>query len=169
MRTRSAIGLFSSVALVGAGLCGVAAPSAFAAAQTSSAAGIPVDLGPSPVGLPSNCPFPNDDANFVFLSGNAVSHDTTNANGDWGGFTAEGTARFYEDSTPLYQGHLTVWGGGGNNAKAQTEGGFTADFQGTAIDGSGASLTIHVSTHQTTNASGIPTADALNVNVTCSP
>lgn len=128
-------------------------------------AGYPWDLGPSPAGLPQTCQFPNNDANFVFQSGTFVSHGTGNANGDWGGLTAQGPAVFYEDSTPIAQGHLTIWEGGGNNAKAQTEGGFTLDFAGSGASGT---VQIHVNGHMTTNAQGQPTAGGLNVNVTCS-
>lgn len=157
-----------------AGAIGLYAPHAFAAAQVQhfngSVAGTPFDLGASPVGLPSSCPFDNGDANFVFLSGSGVFHDTTNNNGDWGGGTMQGQAQFYEDSTPIAQGHLTVWEGGGNNspARGQNEGGLTATFTGT---GSGISVTIHVNGHMTipaNSSTGEPTADVLNVTVTCS-
>ncbi|MCU1494244.1 MAG: hypothetical protein JWO62_2008 [Acidimicrobiaceae bacterium] len=155
------------VALLGATAAAVLLPAsaAFASAQHSSAAGLTFDIGPSPAGLPSNCPFGNGDANFVFLNGNTVSHDTTNANGDWGGDTAEGTAVFYEGTVALYQGHLTIWNGGGNNAKAQSESGLTLDFSGT---GAGGRLTIHANAHGTTNAAGTPTSNVLNVNISCS-
>jgi hypothetical protein len=148
------------VAVVGAATLGVAAP-AFATAQTGSAAGLTFDLGPSPTGLPASCSFANGDANFVFLSGNTVSHESSNKNGDWGGGTAEGTAVFYEDTTQVAVGHLTIWDGGGNNAHSQTEGGLTLNF-------SSSSVSIHVNAHQTTNASGTPTANALNIKVACS-
>jgi hypothetical protein len=163
MRKKPVIWIAGATACLGAAL--VPATAAFGVAQTGSAAGMPFDLGPSPVGLPASCPCPNGDANFVFVSGNTVSHDSSNANGDWGGQTAEGTAIFYEGSTPLYEGHLTIWGGGGNNAKAQTEGGLTLDFHGS---GPGGTLTIHVNFHQTTNAQGTLTASPANVNVSCS-
>jgi hypothetical protein len=146
--------------MVGVATLGVAVP-AFATAQTGSVAGMTFDLGPSPVGLPSSCNFPNADANFVYLNGNGVFHGTSNKNGDWGGQTAEGTAVFYEDTTQIAVGHLTIWGGGGNNAKGQTEGGLTLNFTSSVVS-------IHVNAHQTTNASGTPTANALNVQVTCS-
>ena len=154
----------SLVAAGMAGIIGLPASAAFASAQHINLAGVPFDLGPSPTGV-GNCTFPNADANFVFISGNGVSHDTSNKNGDWGGMTAEGTATFYEDTTPLYQGHLTIWGGGGNNAKAQTEGGETLDFNGS---GSSGTFRLHVNFHETTNASGKSTANVVNVNVTCS-
>lgn len=125
---------------------------------------MPFGLGPSPTGLPANCPFTNDDANFVFLSGTMVQHFTSNANGDWGGLTVQGMAQFYEGTTPLYQGPITIWEVGGNNAKAQTEGGFTLNFTGT---GDGGTLLIHVNGHSTTNAKGTPTADVTNIQVSC--
>jgi hypothetical protein len=134
-----------------------------------SAAGMAVDISSDPAGLPSNCPFPNDDGNFIFISGNAVSHGTANANGDWGGQTAEGTATFYENdgttNTPWYTGHLTLWGGGGNNAKSQAVNGNTLDFHGTGAAGS---LDIHANFHQTFNAAGTQTANVENIHVTCS-
>ena len=139
----------------------IGAPAAFATAVTGPAAGMTFDLGPDPMGLPSNCPFPNSDANFVFLAGSTVSHDSSNKNGDWGGQTAQGPAAFYEDSTAIATGHLTIWGGGGNNAKGQNEGGLTLNF-------TSPSLTIHVNFHGTVNANGTPTANATNVQVTCS-
>ena len=156
----------SALAILAVGTCAaafVAAPGAQATAVTGSAAGMTFDLGPSPVGLPSSCEFPNADANFLFTGGSTVSHDSTNKNGDWGGETAQGPAIFYEDSTEITTGHLTIWGGGGNNAKGQNEGGLTLNF--TSWDGS---LTIHVNFHQTVNANGTPTANNGNVQVVCS-
>ena len=55
-------------------------------------------------------------------------------------------------------GHLTIWNGGGNNATGQGEGGETLNFTGSIV-------TIHVNFHQTSNASGTPTANVLNVQV----
>lgn len=154
------------VAVLGAGALLLPATPAFAsAAQHAPAAGMTFDLGPAPSALPANCPFANGDANFAFLSGTAVQHDTQNANGDWGGFTVQGTAVFYEGTDALYQGHLTIWAGAGNNAKAQTENGFTLSFNGT---GTGGSLAIHITQHATTNANGTPTSNVLNLNITCS-
>lgn len=145
---------------------GLYAAPAFAGIQASGSipAGTPWDLGPSPVPLPQSCTFPNADANFVFQSGSFVAHDTTNNNGDWGGLTAQGTAVFYEDSTPIAQGHLTIWEGGGNNARGQSEGGMTVNFTGGGIQ-------IHVNGHGTVPANsstGLPTANVQNVTVTCS-
>jgi hypothetical protein len=153
-----------AVATAAAGLLILPASAAFASAQHSSAAGMTIDLGPSPTGIPSNCPFPNGDANLTFLNGNTVQHDTSNKNGDWGGETFEGTAVFAEGSDALYQGHLTEWDGGGNNAKAQTEFGQTLTYHG---NGAGGTLDISANFHQTTNASGTPTANVQNVTITC--
>lgn len=162
-RMSVARGIVSGGVAVAASVGLYAAP-AFAAAQVEhgnvSAAGMTFDLGQSPVDLPPSCPFDNGDANFVFTSGTAVFHDTTNNNGDWGGQTMQGTAIFYEGTTLLDQGHLTVWEGGGNNAKGQTDGGLTLSFNGAAVQ-------IHVSGQMTTNAAGRPTAQPINVNVTC--
>jgi hypothetical protein len=148
--------------LLGLGLGGLAAAPAGATAEHAPAAGMTFDLGPNPNGLPASCPFANGDANFVFLSGKGVDHESVNNNGDWGGETVQGTAQFYEDSTLIDTGHLTIWGGGGNNAKAQTEGGLTLNFVGSSV-------TIHVNFHSTTNAHGTPTSNVLNVQVTCAP
>src|ERR1700722_6296782 len=156
-------GALGAAGLIAAAMGFSAAP-AFGAAQTGSAVGFPFDLGPSPVGLPASCPFANGDANFVFLSGTTVQHDTSNKNGDWGGATAEGTAQFYEGATPLYQGHLTLWEGGGNNAHAQSENGFTLDFNGSGAAGT---LHIHVDPPGPTNNAGNPTANHQNVSISC--
>lgn len=139
----------------------VAASAAHATAVTGSAAGMTFDLGPSPIGLPSNCQFPNGDANFLFLGGSTVSHDSSNKNGDWGGQTAQGPATFFEDSTAIATGHLTIWGGGGGNSKGQNEGGMTLNFTSSTVS-------IHVNFHQTVNANGVPTASPANVQVVCS-
>jgi len=157
-------GALGATGLLAATLGFGAAP-AFGAAQTGSAAGMPFDLQSSPVGLPASCPFPNDDANFVFQSGTIVQHDSTNKNGDWGGATAQGTAIFYEDTTPLYSGHLTLWEGGGNNAQAQSEGGFTLDYHGSSAAGT---FALHVDGHTTTNDHGTTTADVQHVRIACS-
>jgi hypothetical protein len=163
VRTAGAAGLALTAAV------GLYAAPAFGSAQTSSIpAGTPFDIGPSPVGLPASCPFPNGDANFVFAGGSTVSHDSQNANGDWGGVTLQGPATLYEDSTPIAQGHLTVWFGGGNNARGQNEGGFTVDYTGS---GSAGSVEIHANGQTTVPANsstGAPTANVLNVHVTCS-
>ena len=87
-----------------------------------------------------------------------------NANGDWGGETLQGPAVFYEGATPIADGHLTVWFGGGNNARGQNEGGFTINYTGS---GAGGRVEIHVNGHSTVNAQGQPTANGLNVHITC--
>lgn len=154
---------------IGTGVAVVASSTAPAYASSAAQHGPatllnPVVSGPGP-SVPANCPFSSDDLTLNFVDGNAVFYGTENANGDWGGANAEGSAVFSSHGTPLYQGHLSVWFGGGNNAGSQTEFGFTMDFHGT---GAGGSLTIHASQHQTTNNSGTPTADASNINITCS-
>jgi hypothetical protein len=120
------------------------------------------------VTIPANCPafLSTDTWTLAFVSGTAVFHDTTNKNGDWGGFTATGQATLTtSDNTVQYAGHLTEWGGGGNNSGAQSEGGFTLTFNGSGIAGN---LTIHVASHTTTNNGGTPTANVQNTSVTCS-
>ena len=160
IRRRSTLAI-AAVGAIAAAL--VAAPGAQAAAVTGPAAGMTFDLGPSPVGLPPSCQFPNADANFLFLAGSAVFHDTSNKNGDWGGETVQGPAVFFEDSTAIATGHLTIWGGGGNNARGQNEGGLTLNFA--SSDGT---VTIHVNFGGTVNANGTPTANHANVQIACS-
>ena len=158
-------GIVAGAIVAAVGLNGSAA---FGAAQVQhfngDISGMPFNLGPSPVPLPQSCTFPNADANFVFLSGTGVFHGTANNNGDWGGETLQGTAVFYEDTTPIAQGHLTIWEGGGNNSMGQNEGGITVNFTGGGIQ-------IHVNAHGTVPANsstGLPTANVQNVTVTCS-
>jgi len=130
----------------------------------------PVLTGPPPpfVILPANCPsfLSTDPWTLDFVSGTSVGHGTENKNGDWGGFTAQGLATLTtSDNVVQYTGHLTEWGGGGNNSGGQTEGGFTLTFNGS---GSAGSLSIHVTGHSTTNNAGTPTNSFQKVNVTCS-
>jgi len=144
----------------------VPATTASAAAQTASIpAGTAFDLGPSPVGLPTSCLFANGDANFVFQSGSVVSYGTENANGGWGGETLTGPAVLFEDTTAIAAGHLTIWFGGGNNARGQSEGALTVNFAGSGPDGT---VELHVSGQMAVNALGRPTANVLHVHVTCS-
>ena len=128
----------------------------------------PVDVGPSPTGIPASCPFSNGDFALVFSSGNAVFHDTTNANGDWGGETFTGPATWTLDGTPLYQGHATLWGGGGNNVQGQNENGFTLSFKGAGVSDSSQTLSVHVSGGSATPAhSTTSTANRLHVDIVC--
>ncbi|GAC1542165.1 MAG: hypothetical protein NVS3B12_30050 [Acidimicrobiales bacterium] len=118
--------------------------------------------------VPSNCPafLSTDNWTLAFINGNAVYHGTSNKNGDWGGFTASGQAALTtSDNTVQYFGHLTEWGGGGNKAGAQNEGGFTLTFNGSGIAGS---VSIHVVAHTTTNNNGTQTVNFQNATVTCS-
>ena len=155
--------IFAAVA-VGVAV-GIPASGAFAAASHSDPTGMVLDIGSSPTGVPANCPFANGDAAFTISSGNAVIHDSTNKNGDWGGSTITGQAVFSEDGTPLYSGHLTTWQGGGGNIQGQNEGGETLTFHGTGAAGS---LDLHVNFHGTVSASGNMVGNVVNVNVTCS-
>lgn len=179
MNVRRSICLAAGV-LAGLGAASISIPSALASATRVVPAGMTVDIGPSPTGVGA-CPFLNQDASFMFESGNGVSYGTENKNGDWGGFNAEGIAVFQEapyngfdsmgnpiDTGPpvgLYTGHVHIWEGGGNNAKAQSENGFTLDFQGSGPLGT---IDLHVNGHTTTNASGAMTANSSDVKVTCS-
>jgi len=161
----------------------LAIPGAFASAgHPPTVYGHIIDIGPSPDGI-GNCTFANNDASFFTVTGNAVAHDTSNANGDWGGLTFTGTAIMREAPysgfdtngnpidtgapVPMYSGHLTYWNGGGNNSTGQTEGGATLDFHGTSLTGSG-TLDIHVTFHGTTSASGQMVGNVQNVVVSCS-
>jgi hypothetical protein len=130
----------------------------------------PLLTGPAPpfVTVLGNCPafLFTDGWILNFVTGNAVFHDTTNKNGDWGGFTAEGPAVLASsDGTAQYAGHATEWGGGGNNSGGQTEGGFTLNFNGSGLAGA---ISIHVNQHSTTNNGGTPTSNTLGAVVSCS-
>ena len=138
---------------------------------STAACGVnPVIVGPpaSFVTIVGTCPvfFLHDNWQLNFVSGSAVFHGTANNNGSWGGFTAQGQAQLTSpDGTVQYAGHLTVWGGGGNNAGGQTEGGSTLDFTGTGIAGN---LTIHANGHMTTNNAGTTTVSFRSGTATCS-
>jgi len=47
--------------------------------------------------------------------------------------------------TALYQGHLVVWFGGGDNSQGQQEFGTTVNFTGTGLSNSAQTLSLHVS------------------------
>jgi hypothetical protein len=147
---------------------GLYAAPAFSGAMTGSIpAGTPFAIGPSPSGVPASCPFPNGDASFVFGSGSGVMYGTGNANGDWGGETLQGPAGFYENGVLIAEGHLTVWFGGGNNTRGQNENAFTVNYTG--VDATG-SVQIHVNgqtAFPANSSTGLPTANVLNVNVSC--
>lgn len=100
---------------------GLAAPAAFAdPGHPGSAAGFSMDLGPSPVGVPANCPFQNGDAAITWTSGQLNPQTIT------------GDAVFSLNGTDLYAGHATTWSNATN---------FTLSFQGT---GTGGSLGLHI-------------------------
>jgi hypothetical protein len=124
---------------------------------------------PPPFVTVTNCPsfILSGDWLLNFVSGNAVSHFTSNNNGDWGGATAEGQAVLSKvsDGTAQYSGHLQVWGGGGNNPGNQTMNGFTVNFQGSGTAGS---ILIHANMHVTTNNTGTTTANVASGSLTCS-
>lgn len=179
MNVRRSICLAAGV-LAGLGTASISIPSALASTGHPNPAGMTLDIGPSPTGVGA-CPFSNQDASFMFDSGNAVFYGTENKNGEWGGLNIEGTAVFQEapysgfDSmdnpidtgppVPLYTGHVHIWQGDGNNAKMQSEQGFTLDFQGSGPLGT---LDLHVNSHTTMNASGAMTASSTDVKATCS-
>lgn len=122
-----------------------------------------------PPAVPGNCPFVGTEVfiSFVPGEGNGVVHGTSNNNGDWGGATGEGPGVLTDgEGNVLYSGHLTEWGGGGNNAQLQNEGGFTLSFTGTGADGA---ITVNANQHSTTNAKGVPTSNLFNVAIVCTP
>ena len=152
------------------------------AGQTQHVTGIVFPLGGGGSGPPPGCPVQSGPNAIVSDTGHGVFHGETNKNGDWGGQTFEGTAVLESvpggfdgngnpvgPVTPLYQGHLTVWGGGGNNAAGQTESGLTLTFHGTAVAGSpapSATIDIRLDGHTTTNNSGATTANFMNISCT---
>lgn len=165
MRRGPVLRLMSIAGVAATAALSLAATPASAAAQTGPIpAGSPLDIGPSPVGLSAACAFPNGDFNFVFGSGSAVYYGTENANGGWGGETLQGPADLYDGTTAIASGHLTVWMGGGYNARGQNEGALTLAYAGT---GSGGRVQIHVNEQSAVNAVGQPTSNVLNVHVTC--
>ena len=142
---------------------------------TCASASGPILTGPPPPGvtLPANCPafLSTDNWQLAFVAGNSVSHGTINKNGDWGGGTATGTATLVDGNVVEYSGQATEWGGGGQNSNPggmptqQSMNGFTVHFHGSGPAGS---IDIHINQHMTTNNANVPTANQLNVNVTCS-
>jgi hypothetical protein len=168
-KRKSVIRLMAIGALACIGAVGPSATAAFAGAVHADPSTLgPIDIGPSPVGVPANCPFPNGDSSFAFTSGHAVLYGTSNKNGDWGGGTAEGPGVFMENGTPLYQGHLSYWTGGGNNIQGQNQGSFTLDFNGTGLSDPSQNVSIHLNAGSATPAHGtIPTSNRVNVNITC--
>jgi hypothetical protein len=161
-----------AVAFIGVvGLSGVAG--ATAAQKLPATVFNPAITGPPPPGvtIPANCPafLSSDSWSLNFVSGNGVGYGTMNKNGDWGGGNAEGVGVLStSDCTPVYQGHLHVWFGQGENSLTganQTETGFTLSFNGT---GSPGSLTINAHMHSTTNNAGTPTANVFGATVSCS-
>lgn len=78
---------------------------------------------------------------------NAVAHVTTNANGFWATFTAEGTATFAPTNGTPISGHFTIWDGENGNLQNGT-----ATMTATVhIDG----ITMHETAHMSVSASGI--------------
>jgi hypothetical protein len=158
-----------------------AAPAAFAG-QNQHFNSFVFPLGGGGSGPPPGCPVQTGPNAIASASGNGVMHDSTNKNGDWGGVTYEGSAVFESvpggfdtngnpigPVTPLYEGHLTFWGGNGNNKAGQSTGGVTLTYQGTAITGASApSATIHIhfNGQTTTNNSGTTTANFMNASCT---
>ncbi len=65
----------------------------------------------------------------------------------------------------LYQGHLAVWMGGGNNGHAQSENAFALDFHGSGAVGT---LSMHIDAHGSTNDRSVQTANVQHVDISCS-
>jgi hypothetical protein len=83
---------------------------------------------------------------FTLDATNAVEHITTNSNGFWATFTAEGVATFAPDSGSPITGHFAVWDGENGNLQNQTA---TGTFN-VHIDG----VTMHETIHMSLSASG---------------
>jgi hypothetical protein len=128
----------------------------------------PVIEGPPPpfVTIPANCPafLATDDWQVNFTGGNAVYHNTTNANGDWETGTSTGPATMTDGTTLEYTGQVTQWFGDGNNAGGQSYQTFTLHFVGSGPSGT---IQINANGHTTTNNAGIPKANFNNGTVRC--
>lgn len=149
----------------GTGHCDLSDP-----ACTSSLGLDPLFGGPAPpfISVQGDCPafLFADPWVLSFVDGSAVFHGTANKNGDWGGFTAQGSAVLTSsDDTVQYAGHATEWGGGGNNSGGQGEGGFTFNYTGSGPAGA---ISIHANGHMTTNNAGMPTSNVSNATLICS-
>jgi hypothetical protein len=83
---------------------------------------------------------------FTLDATNAVEHITTNDNGFWATFTAEGTATFAPDSGPTISGHFAVWDGENGNLQNETA---TGTFNVHIDD-----VTMHETIHMSLSASG---------------
>jgi hypothetical protein len=134
----------SAVACIG--VLGATASGAFASATNFPAAGLPLDFGtPPPGSVPASCPsvLATGDANVVFQTGTAVLYGPVS--GTSSGGNVQGIAIFYEGTTPMYEGHTQAWFGGDANAQGEMYFGQTLSFQGTALDGSGSTVTVTAS------------------------
>jgi hypothetical protein len=127
---------------------------------------------PTYVAIAPNCPSFISSGTWTldFVSGNGVSHQTSNNNGGWGGASAEGPGVLTttSDGTVQYSGHLQNRGSSGNNSLSgnnQSVNDFTLDFNGTGIAGS---ISIHVNNHVTTNDGGAVTSLFETGNISCS-
>jgi hypothetical protein len=84
-------------------------------------------------------------------------------------FDINGNPTFTPDPTkPTYAGHGQQWFGGQlNNKNASMS--FTANFQMSATDGSGSSLSLHLDSHvnSTGNAPFTPNPNSMHFNVSC--
>ena len=77
----------------------------------------------------------------------AVAHMTTNDNGFWATFTAQGTATFDPDNAPPVSGHFTAWDRENGNLKNGTATGtFTVHIDG---------VMMHETFHESMSATGL--------------
>jgi hypothetical protein len=127
---------------------------------------------PTYVTIAPNCPSLISSGTWTldFVSGNAVSHQTSNKNGGWGGASAEGPAVLTatSDGAVQYSGHLQNRGNSGNNSLTgnnQSVNDFTLDFNGSGTVGS---ISIHVNNHVTTDNSGAVTSLFETGSISCS-
>lgn len=169
----------TGAALLACSALGLAAAAATAApAVHLTPTGLPIDLGPVPVGVPGvtevgNCPaaFSTDDMQVVFDTGNAVLYR------DGNGGNVEGQAMLYDGTTDMstgYTGHAHAWFGQNVNPNNSGVPGVgnqqqwfaeTVSFDGSAGDGT--SVKISVSFGGGLSASGNE-SDWTHVKVTCS-
>jgi hypothetical protein len=83
---------------------------------------------------------------LTFTADNAVEHITTNDNGFWATFTAEGTLTFAPDNGTPISGHFAIWDGENGNLQNETA---TGTFNVHIDD-----VTMHETIHMSLSASG---------------
>lgn len=166
MRSRAVVRLTAAgVVACGGVVLGMGSAPAGASATHVGASGLTLDLGPSPTGIPANCPFGIGDFALAFTAGNAVQYGTATS----GGSTVTGPAVLSLDGTPVYAGRATAWDGGSSNHLGGLAFADTLAFMGTGLADSSASLSIHVSEAMAVPPGATaPAASPLNINIVCS-